>query len=408
MNHRNLIKAAVAALCATAASASMAALVSGGATLPQDLYNDVRVINDTQAAGGTALFTYGRPGVGSGKGKSAFFENDQFYLGNLNHVSPVHFVGSDSVITGPITDPLSEIGKYNAGTVAASAGKLIQVPAVGTSIAVAFNKSGVSSLNLTSDQLCAIFSGKDALGNDFNNWNQIDSSFPNKAIKVVYRSEGSGTTEIFVRHLNAVCGSGKFTVSNLFTTAHVGAEPLNWVAAAGNPGVRAAIDAEDGTIGYVSPDFINSKPVAGLFNKHETAAARLPAGNNDVSVALGSSVAVPATAADRADPTKWVPAGPAIADPAAGYPIVGTTNLIVSQCYQNGADRDNALSVLSRFFDRTHGSYAPVKTAIGDHHFIALGNTFIDGVKASFINGIPGENLHVGLASDTRCGGKGR
>lgn len=398
MNQRNLIKAAVAVLCAGAASASMAALVSGGATLPQGLYTDVRVQKDTQASGGTDLFSY--IGVGSGAGKNAIFNNDQYYLnGNTTHVSPVHFAGSDSVVTGPITDATSEIGKYDVGTVAATAGKLIQVPAVATSVAIAFKKAGVSSLNLTSQQLCDVFSG------DVTDWSQISSA--SGPINVVYRSESSGTTELFTRHLAAVCAAGKFTSNTTFTTAKAGAEPSNWVGANGNPGVRAAIDATDGTIGYVSPDYIQSKPVAGLFNKNETAAARLPAGNGDVSLALGSAVAVPSTAADRADPSKWAPSGASIVNPGSGYPIVGTTNLILSQCYNSAADRDNAVSLMRRFFDRTSPSYTPVKTAIADHQFVALGNTFIDGVKAVFLTG-NGQNLQVGLSSDAQCGGKGR
>ncbi|WP_198173446.1 substrate-binding domain-containing protein [Cupriavidus sp. USMAA2-4] len=390
MNHRNLIQAAVAVLCAGAASASMAALVSGGATLPQNLYTDVRVQKDTQAAGGTNLFSY--VGVGSGAGKNAFFNNDQWYLnGNTSHASPVHFVGSDSVISA------TELSNYNAGTVAATAGKLIQVPAVATSVAVAFNKAGVSSLNLTSAQLCGVFGGS------ITNWNQISSA--SGPINVVFRSESSGTTELFTRHLEAVCGSSVFTTSTTFTTAHVGAEPSNWVGAAGNPGVRAAIDAADGTIGYVSPDFIQSKPVAGLYNKNESGApARLPAGNGDVSLALSAALLAP-TGANRTDPTKWVPV---VSNPSQGYPIVGTTNLILSQCYNAAADLGNATLVLREFFDRFHARYAAVKTAIGDHQFIALPDAFVDAATATFLGTGDGQSLQIGLSTQAQCGGKGR
>jgi len=400
VNQRNLIKAAVAVLCAGAASASMAALVSGGATLPQGLYTDVRVQKDTQAAGGVDLFSY--TGVGSGAGKNAFFNNDQWYLnGNTSHLSPVHFAGSDSVISA------TELSNYNGGTVAATAGKLIQVPAVATSVAIAFNKSGVSSLNLTSAQLCSIFTGKNVVDGTlkpYTTWDKINSSFPATPIKVVYRSESSGTSELFTRHLEAICGTTMFKTGTTFATAAQGGVPAGAVGANGNPGVRTAIDATDGTIGYVSPDFIQSKPVAGLYNSNETSGpARLPAGNGDVLTALSAALVAP-TGADRLDPIKWVPV---VGNPSQGYPIVGTTNLIVSQCYNAAADRDNALAVLNQFYDRFSGRYALAKAAIADHQFVALPNAFVDAAAATFIAG-DGQNLQVGLSSQSRCNSKGR
>lgn len=317
--------------------------------------------------------------------------------GGTTAISSNDFVASESVIT------YTELSNYNFGTVAAAVGKLIQVPVAATSVAIVFNKSGVSSLNLTSDQLCSIFTGKDATGNAFTTWDRINSSFPATPIKVVYRSESSGTSELFTRHLEVVCGTWRFTTNSTFTTAKVGDEPWNWVSARGDAGVRAAIDAADGTIGYVSPDYIQGKPVAGLFNQNETAAARLPAGNGDVLLALSASLVAP-TGTNRTDPLKWVPKVP---NPVQGYPIVGTTNLILSQCYTTAANISAAFSVLRQFYDSLSTRFPSAQTAISEHQFVALPAAFLADAKATFLTG-DGQGLQIGLSTQAQCGGKGR
>ncbi len=139
---------------------------------------------------------------------------------------------------------------------------------------------------------------------------------------MVYRSESSGTTELFTRFLNAKCTTepGTFAVTPIFANSYsLGLDPLvGAVAANGSTGVMAALNdttVEEGRITYMSPDFaaptlaglddatkvarvgkdvVNGQPVQG---KSPTAA--------NVSAAIGA-VPVPA-AAVRSNPDAWVP-----------------------------------------------------------------------------------------------------
>lgn len=71
-------------------------------------------------------------------------------------------------------------------------------------VAVVFNLPGVSSLTLTRSQLVGIFNGTHTMWNDttFAALNP-KAKFPNAKIKVMARSDYSGTTEIFTRALSA-------------------------------------------------------------------------------------------------------------------------------------------------------------------------------------------------------------
>ncbi|MBF3173840.1 protein disulfide reductase, partial [Pseudomonas aeruginosa] len=73
---------------------------------------------------------------------------------------------------------------------------------VATSVALPFNKSGSNAVHFADvNTLCGVFSGR------LTDWSQIPGSGRSGAITVVYRSESSGTTELFTRFLNASCSS---------------------------------------------------------------------------------------------------------------------------------------------------------------------------------------------------------
>ena len=76
----------------------MAAVVGGGATLPQNLYNTATVL----PSGFNAYI-----GVGSGAGKSAVLTNDSTKLGLAAGIT-VDYAGSDSILSA------SEISTYQA------------------------------------------------------------------------------------------------------------------------------------------------------------------------------------------------------------------------------------------------------------------------------------------------------
>ncbi|MDD0974715.1 substrate-binding domain-containing protein [Pseudomonas fontis] len=355
MFKRNVLAVSLtlASLCSAQA---MAAIVGGGATLPADLYNTPGVLT-------TGFNAY--IGVGSGNGKAAVLNNDATKL-NLTAGTPVDYAGSDSVLSA------SEITTYaNAHqspavpvTDANNWGPLVQIPSAATSVTIPYKIAGVSNLNLTSAQLCDIFSGT------VSNWSQVDSSLPNVAITVVYRSGSSGTSELLSRHLNSQCAA-KFVTSSTFTTANVGAEPGTWLVASGSADMASKVAATEGAIGYVGPEDVDATNNAVVARVN----GLLPTVGN-VQTAL-ATIAPPATDAERADLNKWAPVLP---NPATGYSIVGYTNFIFGRCYKTTADAGQVRNFLNRHYGTTTNNDA----AIVAKNLIPLSSAWKDAVRNTF------------------------
>jgi ABC-type phosphate transport system substrate-binding protein len=315
------VSLALASLCSAQA---MAAVVGGGATLPQNLYTTPGVF----PAGFNPYV-----GVGSGGGKTAVLTNNAASLG-LPAGTTVDYAGSDSVLSA--TELATYKTAHQSPAVATSSpdnwGPLIQVPSAATSVTVPYKKAGISNLNLTSAQLCGIFAGT------ITNWSAISSA--SGPITVVYRSGSSGTSEIFTRHLNSQCAA-QIGVSSTFTSAVVGGVKANFVAATGSTGIVSTVNNTEGAIGYVGPEDVDATNNAVVARVN----GNLPTVGN-VTTALTTSA--PPAVADRADPAKWAPV---LAAPASGYSIVGYTNLIFSQCYKDAADNTAVRSLLSRHYN---------------------------------------------------------
>ncbi|MCE4053108.1 substrate-binding domain-containing protein [Pseudomonas sp. Au-Pse12] len=385
MFKRNVLAASLtlAALCV--AQAAMADINGGGATLPQPLYQTSGVLT-----AGFAPYI----GVGSGNGKAAFLNNDytKFVAGTTG--KNVHWAGSDSKLS------TTELSNY-ATARNATWGPLIQVPSVATSVAVPFNKAGTAAVDLSVNDLCGVFSGR------VNDWSQIAGSGRTGTITVVYRNESSGTTELFTRFLNAKCTTepkGTFAVTTNFASSYQGGLPAGAVAAVTSQGVMDALNAGDGRITYMSPDYA-APTLAGLDDATKVAkvAGVSPAPAN-VSSAIGS-VAVP-DAAVRADQNLWVPVFTSQANidanpgdkslrlyPTSGYPILGFTNLIFSQCYADATQT----SQVRAFFSRHYGALANNDTAINNNRFVPLPAAWKTAVRDSFVTASSG--LSIGNTS---------
>lgn len=282
-------------------------LVRGqGATLPAGLYVDW--FNPPLRNGYD--YTYNaplpRPGggsipanTGSGAGKAAFeshtFNNNTWFPGGPGTPAQplpsdiktkvkedIQFAGSDAILT------TLDLDNYNL----ARWGDPIQVPSVGTPVTLAFNKAsltltrrgptGVANVDtgaqsngdvlyLSRASYCGIFTGQ------ITNWNHprivADNGVApsNQPIKIVVRSDGSGTTEIFSRHLDTVCdgsadaGGYTFIATNTSDpSTPTGRTTIPWadfispsrlIFAAGSGGVSTQVAANDFAIGYVSPDY---------------------------------------------------------------------------------------------------------------------------------------------------------
>ncbi len=216
-----------AAFCQTSLSGA-------GATFPLPFYN-MAFEQYTKATG--EKITYG--GIGSGGGIRSLSDK------------VVDFGASDAFLSN------KELGAMPA--------PVVHIPTCSGAVVVAFNLPGVQSIKLTPAVLVDIFMGK------IKNWNDASLKklnpsvkFPNLAITVVYRSDGSGTTNMFTDYLTKV--------SKEWATKLGSGKTVNWltgIGAKGNPGVAGTISQTKGAIGYVGSEysFAQKIPTAYLQNK---------------------------------------------------------------------------------------------------------------------------------------------
>lgn len=126
--------------------------------------------------------------------------------------------------------------------------KQVQFATVKGGIVAIVNLDGVTknSLNLTSQQMADIFSGK------LKKWNEIDGKLPATPITRVVRADSSGTTAVFTGYLSSKSTEFKNTIG-------VG-KSVKWgdgqvAAGKGNAGVAAMVKQIKGSIGYVEYAF---------------------------------------------------------------------------------------------------------------------------------------------------------
>ncbi len=235
MKKKSLFLSLVVTLATIASSAFGQASLSGaGATFPLPFYN-MAFQKYTETTG--IKVSYG--GIGSGGGIRSLTDK------------VVDFGASDAYLTDK--------------ELAAMPASVVHIPTCSGAVVVAFNLPGVQAISLTPDVLVNILLGK------IKNWNDAalkklnpKVKFPDMAITVVYRSDGSGTTNMFTDYLTKV---NKEWASKLGT-----GKTVNWpvgVGAKGNPGVAGTISQTKGAIGYVGSEysFAQKIPTAYLQNK---------------------------------------------------------------------------------------------------------------------------------------------
>ena len=207
-----------------AASASAQSTLSGaGATFPAPFYQRAFA----GLAGQGVMVNY--QSVGSGAGIR------QFVAGTVD------FAASDE----PISD--ADAAKVKRG--------VVQFPASGGTIAIAFNKADCASLKLTQKQAADIF-----LGN-ITSWDQLKCG--KGKLTVAHRSDGSGTTFAFTNSLSSFSSEWKSRVGE--------GKSVKWpvgVGGKGNEGVAGVITNTPGSIGYISRAFVKGPiKAAALQNK---------------------------------------------------------------------------------------------------------------------------------------------
>jgi phosphate transport system substrate-binding protein len=188
---------------------------------------------------------------------------------------------------------------------------VVQIPMTAGAIAVAYNNPGCE-LSLTQKQLAGIFLGQ------IKNYSELGCA--DKAINVVHRSDGSGTTYNFTKHLEAISPEWK---------KDVGADKsVKWptgVGAKGNEGVSAQLSQIAGGIGYVELAYVKGDLQAAALQN--ASGAKVKPTNATASEALAS-----------------IDLGPDLIggnpNPKGGYPIVTFTWVLA---YETGNDDKTAM-----------------------------------------------------------------
>ncbi|HTT13592.1 MAG TPA: phosphate ABC transporter substrate-binding protein PstS [Burkholderiaceae bacterium] len=150
---------------------------------------------------------------------------------------------------------------------------LMQFPAIMGGDVIVYNLQGVASgaIALTGPMIADIYLGK------IKKWNDGEIAkanpgvkLPDQAISVVHRSDGSGTTFIFVDYLSKVSEEWKTKVGEGTSVAW----PTG-VGGKGNEGVASYVQRIDGAIGYVEYAYAkqNKLAVAKMTNRAGTAVA---------------------------------------------------------------------------------------------------------------------------------------
>ena len=150
---------------------------------------------------------------------------------------------------------------------------LMQFPAIMGGDVMVYNLKGVASgaISLTGPMIADIYLGKIKMWNDPVLVKANPGvNLPNQAISVVHRSDGSGTTFIFVNYLSKASPEWKTKVGEGTSVAW----PIG-VGGKGNEGVASYVQRIDGAIGYVEYAYAkqNKLAVARMTNRDKNVVA---------------------------------------------------------------------------------------------------------------------------------------
>jgi phosphate transport system substrate-binding protein len=275
----------------------------------------------------------------------------------INYQSVGSGAGIQQFIAGTVdfgaSDALMKPDEESAAT--AKGGTVLTIPWSSGAIALEYNLSGVTDLQLSPETIAGIFAGKITKWNDAKvKADNPGASLPSAGIQVVHRSDGSGTTNALTSYLTAEApavwtyGAGKLWTS----PAGQGAK--------GSDGVTAAVKQADGAIGYSEVSYAQS---AGLgIAKVKNAGGAFVGPDAEAVAAALASATIP--------PDLKIKPNYGTTDPKA-YPISTPTFVLVFQKQTDPAKG----ALLKAFLDYAIGAgqatakdlyYAPLPTALQD------------------------------------------
>lgn len=207
------------ASCANHSTKTSIALSGAGATFPEPFYT--MVFDNFNTAHGHTI-SYG--GIGSGGG-----------VRNLQD-KIVDFAASDAFLSDEEMSSMEPV---------------IHIPTCMGAVVLAYNLPGIYELNLSGDLIADIYAGK------VTRWNDAriaalnpEQKLPDENIIPMFRSDGSGTTNVFTYYLSQVSDSWKAD----FGYGKSVDFPVGQ-AAKGNPGVASLVSETPYSIGYVGSEY---------------------------------------------------------------------------------------------------------------------------------------------------------
>jgi phosphate transport system substrate-binding protein len=296
----------VVALALGACSGGDVVLLNGaGATFPNIIYQ--KWITDYNAAHPGVQLNY--QSIGSGGGVQQFTDGT------------VDFGGTD----GPMTDE----------EIAAVGGNVLHIPTVMGGVVPTYNLPGLAEpVRFTQEALAGIYLGTITRWNDARLRSANPGvTLPDQEIVVVHRSDGSGTTYIWVDYLT--------TISPEWASRVGRGRAVNWpvgIGGRGNEGVAATVNQTPGAIGYVELGYalINRMPVGAIRNKF----------GNFVSPDFTTVSAAAAGAMSTMGPETDFRVSLIDAEGERSYPVASFTWLLVKKDY---GDREARARELVRF-----------------------------------------------------------
>jgi phosphate transport system substrate-binding protein len=201
--------------------------------------------------------------AGAGSTFAAPFYNTAFRKYTEQTGIPVSYgvIGSGAGIRS-IKDKVVDFGASDAflsnTEMAKMPAPVVHFPTCSGAVVIAFNLPGIDSMKLTPKVLTGIFMGK------ITNWDNAELKklnpgikFPNLAITVVHRSDGSGTTYIFSNYMSKISLEWKNQIGT--------GKSLKWLTgmgAKGNPGVSGIISQTVGAVGYIGSEYAFAQKIS--------------------------------------------------------------------------------------------------------------------------------------------------
>lgn len=287
----------------------------------------------------------------------AFFAYSQQYPKVTVNYQPIGSGGGIQQVTAGTVDFGASDVPMNQNEIGAAGGadKLVQLPTALADAGMAYHLGGVDKLQLDGPTIANIFLGK------VNKWNDgsiksLNSgvTLPAKAITVVHRSDGSGTTYMFSDYLAKQSDEWK-------TKVGVG-KSLQWpvgVGASGNQAVANNVQQTDGAIGYVELAYIVQANMKQAYVKNK-AGKFIQASSKGATDAAAKASGITATSFSITD------------EPGdTSYPI-STFSWIIVRKEQKDATKGKALVYLLRWLvtdGQAQGKdlqYAPLPKEVSD------------------------------------------